>query len=176
MRKIRITQIKSGIDYSVRQKRTLVALGLRKMHAKVDVAATPQILGMVEKVHHLVKVEELGGPPEDIDVVVAKAAATKAEPQLAEAPAQVPEPAVASAPEADKLSVDLPTVAPAATTITDPLAETMAVEEEEAAADEPMATADEGVAEAELPNQQQAVVDLIEEEKTNGEAPQQTMA
>ena len=60
MAKIKITQVKSGIDRSERQKRTLVALGLRKMLATVEVEATPQILGMVEKVHHLVKVEALG--------------------------------------------------------------------------------------------------------------------
>ena len=59
MAKIKITQIKSGIDHSERQKRTLVALGLRKMHRSVEVEGTPQILGMVEKVHHLVKVEEM---------------------------------------------------------------------------------------------------------------------
>jgi large subunit ribosomal protein L30 len=59
MAKIKITQIKSGIDRPERQKRTLVALGLRKMLATVEVEATPQIRGMVEKVHHLVKVEEL---------------------------------------------------------------------------------------------------------------------
>ena len=60
MAKIKITQVKSGIDRSERQKRTLVALGLRKMHATVEVEATPQILGMVTKVNHLVKVEEVG--------------------------------------------------------------------------------------------------------------------
>ena len=42
-----------------RQKRTLKALGLRKMHGTVEVEATPQILGMVKAVHHLVKVEEV---------------------------------------------------------------------------------------------------------------------
>jgi large subunit ribosomal protein L30 len=62
MKKIRITQVKSGIDHSVRQKRTLTALGLRKMHAKVEVNATPAILGMVEKVHHLVKTEDITPP------------------------------------------------------------------------------------------------------------------
>jgi large subunit ribosomal protein L30 len=59
MAKIKVTQVKSGIDRSERQKRTLLALGLRKMLATVEVEATPQILGMVEKVHHLVKVEEM---------------------------------------------------------------------------------------------------------------------
>ena len=59
MSKIKITQVKSGIDRSERQKRTLVALGLRKMHATVEVEATPQILGMVTKVNHLIKVENV---------------------------------------------------------------------------------------------------------------------
>ncbi len=59
MKKIKITQIKSVIDRPERQKKTMVALGLRKMNASVEVEATPQILGMVDKVNHLVKVEEL---------------------------------------------------------------------------------------------------------------------
>ncbi len=59
MKKIKVTQVKSGIDRPERQKRTLVALGLRKMNASVEVEATPQIIGMVRKVNHLVKVEEL---------------------------------------------------------------------------------------------------------------------
>ena len=61
MSKIKITQVKSGIDRPERQKRTLVALGLRKMHASVEVEATPQIQGMVKTVNHLVKVEEVKG-------------------------------------------------------------------------------------------------------------------
>jgi large subunit ribosomal protein L30 len=59
MSKIKITQVKSGIDRMARQKRTLIALGLRKMMHSVEVEATPQILGMVQAVHHLVKVEEV---------------------------------------------------------------------------------------------------------------------
>ena len=59
MAKIKITQIKSGIDRSERQKLTLKALGLKKLNSTKEVEATPQILGMVEKVIHLVKVEEL---------------------------------------------------------------------------------------------------------------------
>ena len=59
MKKIKITQVKSVIDRSERQKRTVEALGLRKVHATVEVEATPQILGMVRKVTHLVTVEEL---------------------------------------------------------------------------------------------------------------------
>jgi large subunit ribosomal protein L30 len=57
--KIKITQVKSGIDRSERQKLTLKALGLNKLNASKEVEATPQILGMVRKVDHLVKVEEL---------------------------------------------------------------------------------------------------------------------
>jgi large subunit ribosomal protein L30 len=59
MKKIKITQVKSGIDRSERQKQTLVALGLKKLNASKEVEATPQILGMVNKVSHLVKVEEI---------------------------------------------------------------------------------------------------------------------
>lgn len=58
MKRIRITQIKSGIDRNETAKRTLVALGLKKLNASVEVEATPQILGMVRRVNHLVKVEE----------------------------------------------------------------------------------------------------------------------
>ena len=59
MAKIKIKQVKSGIDRSERQKLTLQALGLKKMNATKEVEATPQILGMVKKVSHLVTVEEL---------------------------------------------------------------------------------------------------------------------
>ena len=59
MKKIKVTQVKSIIDRPERQKRTMEALGLRKMNASKEVEATPQILGMVKKVGHLVKVEEL---------------------------------------------------------------------------------------------------------------------
>ena len=59
MKKIKITQVKSGIDRSERQKQTLIALGLRKLNATKEVEATPQILGMVNKVSHLVKLEEI---------------------------------------------------------------------------------------------------------------------
>ena len=59
MSKIKITQVKSVIDRSERQKKTIEALGLKKMNWSVEVEATPQILGMVTKVNHLVKVEEV---------------------------------------------------------------------------------------------------------------------
>lgn len=58
MSKIKITQIKSGIDRSERQKRTLQALGLKKVNQTVEKEVTPQIQGMVAKVAHLIKVEE----------------------------------------------------------------------------------------------------------------------
>jgi len=58
MAKIQITQIKSKIGSNERQKKTLEALGLRKISATVEHEATAQILGMVEKVKHLVSVEE----------------------------------------------------------------------------------------------------------------------
>ncbi|MGQ1908625.1 50S ribosomal protein L30 [Marinifilum sp. RC60d5] len=58
MAKIKITQIKSKIGSTDRQKRTLEALGLNKINATVEHEATPQIKGMVVKVQHLVSVEE----------------------------------------------------------------------------------------------------------------------
>ena len=59
MKKLRIKQTKSGIGYPERQKRTLIALGIRRMHQTIEVDATPQILGMVGKVSHLLQVEEI---------------------------------------------------------------------------------------------------------------------
>jgi large subunit ribosomal protein L30 len=59
MSKIRITQIRSKIGKPERQKRTLEALGIKKMHHSVEHEATPQIMGMVVKIRHLVKVEEI---------------------------------------------------------------------------------------------------------------------
>jgi len=59
MKKIKVTQVKSTIDRPERQKRTMEALGLKKMNASVEVEATPQILGMVNKVNHLIRVEEV---------------------------------------------------------------------------------------------------------------------
>jgi large subunit ribosomal protein L30 len=59
MAKIKITQKKSRIGQTVRQKRTLDALGLRKLNQTVELEATPQILGMVRKISHLLEVEEV---------------------------------------------------------------------------------------------------------------------
>ena len=59
MGKVRVKQIKSKINQPARQKKTLTALGLRKMNQVVEHDATPQILGMIAKVNHLVSVEEI---------------------------------------------------------------------------------------------------------------------
>ncbi|MDZ7775465.1 MAG: 50S ribosomal protein L30 [Bacteroidales bacterium] len=59
MKKVKITQIRSRMNQPARQKRTLDALGLKKMHQTKEVTATPQIEGMIRKVQHLVKVEEV---------------------------------------------------------------------------------------------------------------------
>lgn len=59
MAKVKVTQIKSTIDRSKRQKLTMEALGLKKINHTVEHEATPQILGMIEKVNHLVKVENV---------------------------------------------------------------------------------------------------------------------
>lgn len=59
MAKIKVTQIKSKIGMPERQKRILAALGIKKMHQTVEHDNTPQILGMVNKIQHLVKVENI---------------------------------------------------------------------------------------------------------------------
>jgi large subunit ribosomal protein L30 len=58
MEKIKVTQTRSRIGSTKRQKRTLDALGLTRMNKTVELEGNPQILGMVSKVKHLVKVEE----------------------------------------------------------------------------------------------------------------------
>ncbi|HFC10454.1 MAG TPA: 50S ribosomal protein L30 [Chloroflexi bacterium] len=55
---LRITLVKSPIGYNKRQKGTLRALGLRRMHQTVEHEDNPVIRGMVAKVRHLVRVEE----------------------------------------------------------------------------------------------------------------------
>lgn len=57
--KIRITQLKSGIGRSEDQKKTLQALGLKRIRHTVEHTVTPQIMGMVKKVRHLIQVEEI---------------------------------------------------------------------------------------------------------------------
>lgn len=60
MAKVQITQIKSRIGSNKYQRRTLDALGLKKNYSTVEHEDTSQIRGMINKVHHLVKVEEKG--------------------------------------------------------------------------------------------------------------------
>jgi len=58
MAKIKVTKIRSAINRPIDQKRTLEALGLRKMGQVKEHENTPNILGMINKVSHLVSVEE----------------------------------------------------------------------------------------------------------------------
>lgn len=58
MAKIKVKQVKSGIKRPQNQKRTLEALGLRRIGQVVEHDTTPSILGMIEKVKHLVSTEE----------------------------------------------------------------------------------------------------------------------
>jgi large subunit ribosomal protein L30 len=58
MATIKVKQVRSKINAPIDQKRTLEALGLKKMNAVVEHEATPAILGMVRKVKHLVEVEK----------------------------------------------------------------------------------------------------------------------
>ena len=59
MAKVKITQRKSAIDRPKKQKDTLFALGLRKINQSVVKEETPQIRGMINKVQHLIEVEQL---------------------------------------------------------------------------------------------------------------------
>jgi large subunit ribosomal protein L30 len=59
MSKVRITQVKSSIDRSKDQKDTLIALGLKKLNRSVEFELNPQLEGMINKVKHLLKVEEI---------------------------------------------------------------------------------------------------------------------
>jgi large subunit ribosomal protein L30 len=59
MAKIKITQVRSTIKRPSNQKLTIQALGLGKINRTVEVEKTPQIMGMVNKVSHLVRVEEI---------------------------------------------------------------------------------------------------------------------
>ncbi|MCK4305519.1 MAG: 50S ribosomal protein L30 [Candidatus Eisenbacteria sp.] len=59
MGKIRITQIRSAINRLEKQKRTIRALGIRRLHHTVEHEETPQIRGMIRVVAHLVRVEQV---------------------------------------------------------------------------------------------------------------------
>jgi large subunit ribosomal protein L30 len=58
-KKIKITQVRSSISRQKKQKATLAALGLRKMHQSVIKDDIPQIRGMIKVVNHLVRVEDV---------------------------------------------------------------------------------------------------------------------
>ncbi|MEM6261164.1 MAG: 50S ribosomal protein L30 [Bacteroidota bacterium] len=57
--KVKVTQVRSVINRPKDQKATIVALGLGKINRTVEKEVTPQILGMIKKVSHLVKLEEV---------------------------------------------------------------------------------------------------------------------
>lgn len=59
MAKIVVTQVRSAIGRTKRQKATIEALGIKKLNVPVEKEVTPQIMGMIKKVSHLVKVEEI---------------------------------------------------------------------------------------------------------------------
>ncbi len=59
MGKLKITQIRSAIRRQENQKRTIEALGLRRLHHTVVQPDNPQIRGMIHKISHLLKVEEI---------------------------------------------------------------------------------------------------------------------
>ncbi len=59
MKKVRITQIRSIIDRPKDQKATIEALGLRKIGSSKEIEVNPQLNGMIRKVAHLLKVEEI---------------------------------------------------------------------------------------------------------------------
>ncbi|KPK99920.1 MAG: 50S ribosomal protein L30 [candidate division Zixibacteria bacterium SM23_73_3] len=57
--KLKITQVKSAIGYAKKQKQMVRALGIKKLYQSVEQKDTPQLRGMIEKVKHLLKVEEV---------------------------------------------------------------------------------------------------------------------
>ena len=59
VKRLKVTQIKSGIGFPADQKRTVRALGLKRMHDSVEQDDSPAVRGMIFKVKHLLKVEEL---------------------------------------------------------------------------------------------------------------------
>jgi len=59
---LRITLVRSPIGYSIRQKQTVRALGLRKLQQVVEHPDNPAVRGMVNKISHLLRVEEVASP------------------------------------------------------------------------------------------------------------------
>ena len=58
MKKIKIKQVRSGIGRPVRQKRTLEALGFKRLNQTIEVEVSPQVQGMIAKVSHLIEIVE----------------------------------------------------------------------------------------------------------------------
>ncbi len=58
MKKLRIKQVRSGIGRPERQKRTLEALGFKRLNQTIEVEVSPQVQGMIDKVRHLIEIEE----------------------------------------------------------------------------------------------------------------------
>ena len=58
LKKVIITQVKSTISQTLRQKRTISALGLGKINKSIEKELSPQVEGMISKVSHLIKVKE----------------------------------------------------------------------------------------------------------------------
>jgi large subunit ribosomal protein L30 len=93
VKKLKITQVKSGIGRNKRQRRTLEALGIRKMHQTVIHNDTPSIRGMITKVSHLVEFEEFEGEEvESSEEVVETAPETVEEEVDAETETETEEP------------------------------------------------------------------------------------
>ena len=59
MGKVRVKQVRSAINRPKNQKATIQALGIKKLNGIVEVEATPQVLGMIRTISHLVEVEEI---------------------------------------------------------------------------------------------------------------------
>ena len=58
MKKVKIKQVRSGIGRPLRQKRTLEALGFKKLNQTIEVEVSPQVQGMIDAVSHLIEIVE----------------------------------------------------------------------------------------------------------------------
>lgn len=58
MKKVKIKQVRSGIGRPIRQKRTLEALGFKRLNQTIEVEVSPQVQGMMDAVSHLIEVVE----------------------------------------------------------------------------------------------------------------------
>jgi large subunit ribosomal protein L30 len=58
MKKMKIKQVRSGIGRPERQKRTLEALGFKRLNQTIEVEVSPQVRGMIDAVRHLIEIQE----------------------------------------------------------------------------------------------------------------------